>query len=198
MSGILWRPLQLGWMNLEEFECRSRTHSSPAPNCCPPGLLTGKLLMFSSCLCCREWFSCCFLRLLLSEQWVKVGSQGRWAGPSAAFLTPHMAVLMGGTEGRRRGGAFWVFWVGIERIPKSWGCCAPTALWLPPAVCGLSVPMETVLLWQPCGAGLTLGMVCGRQWVFVEKVYFYFFFLKEFGIIQWNPLCRWNFWAPVL
>lgn len=30
----------------------------------------------------------------------------------------------------------------------------------------------------------------------LEKRFFFFFpHLKEFSVIQWNPLCRWNFWA---
>lgn len=54
-------------------------------------------------------------------------------------------------------------------------CDSPGRVW------ALSVPMEAVLLWQPRGAGPTLGMGCGRQWVFVEKVYFYFFIFFSEG-----------------
>lgn len=50
--------------------------------------------------------------------------------------------------------------------------------------------MELLLATPLCQA-----LSCGRQWDFGEEVLFFFPHLKEFSVIQWNPLCRWNFWA---
>lgn len=44
-GGWIWRSLSAG-----------HELNSSDPNCCPPGLVTGKLMIFSSCLCCREQF----------------------------------------------------------------------------------------------------------------------------------------------
>lgn len=106
-----------------------------------------------------------------------------------------------GTQAKRW--CFLGFLSGDRENHKQLGLLCPHgfAIALRPCVGSVCAHGDGVLLWQPCGAGLDFGPglqeamgVC-RKGLFLFSLYFS---LKEFGVIQWNPLCRWNFWAPGL